>query len=314
MSSIEAEKFINDAGQVRNVSNARGRLVQPAVRYLRHHEREKRKDEANRIRSMLDPVNIQLAKMGSQSISQARQHLNALEDDLEKNSPPTDLSGSARDALWKELKREEDIYRQGLLTHEQMRRNHVGAVDRHIRHERTVVDGMTNKTRALKIKNLRVLINPDSDEQDLANLEDLRSHGIMPGVAQPYTSEAQIPGVFAMSPLAKQNWPEGMPEYGTVNSPYKQLEAKERQELEALRKENADLAAQLKKKNPKNSPKSFRRWTCDKEGCGKEMPLFQKGVHLAQHKRIDQDIARMQEALDSGNILAVPFTKPNVGE
>lgn len=233
MSLAEAEKYIQDAGHVRNVSNKRGKVVEPAVRYLRFNEREKRKDEARRIKDMLEPINIQLAKMGSQSIAQARTHLNALEEDLEQHSPPTDLSPETREALARELKREEDIYREGRLSHEEMRRNHVGAVDRNIRHEKA------NKDRGLKIKNLRLLLNPDSDEQDLCNLENLRPSGILPGSAQHYDVNAQLPGYMAYSHIPDEKWQEAGLPLVNPNSPMARKSAEE------LEQEIAELKSQL---------------------------------------------------------------------
>ena len=290
MSLAEAEKYIKEASHVRNVSNTRGKIVQPATRYLRYNEREKRQDEAKRIKGMLEPMNIQLAKMGSQSVAQARTHLNALEEDLELHSPPTDLSPETRDAISRELAKEEAIYKEGFLSHEEMRRNHVGSVDRNLRHAKA------NKDRALTIKNYRLLLNPDSDEQDLCNLEDLRPSGIIPGSAQHYDANAQIPGHFAMSPQAKENWPENMPEFGTADTPMKQAE---RREIEQLQARIADLEAQLKKEQPHNSPKSYQRWTCDYPGCGKEMRLFKKGVHRAAHRRMDKQLKEAEEALNA---------------
>ena len=237
MSLAEAEKYIQDAGHVRNVANKRGKVVEPAVRYLRYNEREKRKDEARRIKEMLEPVNIQLAKMGAQSIAQARTHLNALEEDLETHSPPTDLSPETRDALARELKREEDIYREGLLSHEEMRRNLVNSVDRNIRHQKA------NKDRGLRIKNYRLLLNPESDEQDLCNLENLRPSGILPGSAQHYDVNAQIPGYMAYSHIPDEKWKEAGLPLVNPNSPLARKTAEE------LEQEIADLKTQLAAKD-----------------------------------------------------------------
>ena len=240
MSLAEAEKYIQDAGHVRNVANKRGKIIEPAVRYLRHNEREKRREEARRIKDMLEPVNIQMAKMGAQSIAQARKHLNALEEDLELHSPPTDLSSETKDVLLRELKREEDIYRQGYLSHEEMRRNPVGAVDRNIRHSKA------HKDRGLKIKNLRLLCFPECEEQDLCNLEDLRSSGIIPGSAQHYDTTAQLPGYMAYSHIPDEKWVEAGLPLVTPGSP---LARKSAEELEAEIKElKAQLAAKDKPK------------------------------------------------------------------
>lgn len=242
MSLAETEKYLNDASHVRNVSNSRGRITAPAVRYLRHNEREKRQEEARRIKDMLNPVNVQLAKMGAQSIAQARTHLNALEEDLEIHSPPTNLSGETKNALYQELKREEEIYKVGLLSYEDMRRNHVGAVDRNIKH------GKLNKDRALKLKNLRLLLNPESDEQDLCNLEDLRSQGIAPGSPGHYDTNAQIGGHVSFGHIPDDKWEgAGLP----LVTPGSPMARKSAEELEA---EIAELKGQLAAKE-KPAPK-----------------------------------------------------------
>lgn len=269
MSLVETEKFLKDACHVRNVSNGRGRITEPAVRYLRHNEREKRKDEVRRIKDMLSPVNVQLAKMGPLSVAQARTHLNALEEDLETHSPPTDLSGETRNALYQELKREEEIYKEGFLSHEEMRRNHVGAVDRNIRHQKL------NKDRALKIKNLRLLLNPESDEQDLCNLEDLRSHGILPGSANHYDSNAQIPGHISYSHIPDEKWEgAGLP-LVNPNSPMARKSAEELEaeidelKLQLAAKDEAKVGAvkkaRKKAENAKVASERMKKWWADKK-------------------------------------------------
>jgi hypothetical protein len=239
--SVEAEKYLERASHVRNVTNPRGKLVDPATRYLRHNEREKRKTEANRLKQMLTRQNVYDANIGEESRKQAMIHLTRLEEDLEDHSPPTDLSGETKDALYKELQREEEIYRQGMVSHEEMRRNPVGAVDRHLKHSKA------NRDRALKIKNLRMLLNPDSDEQDLCNLENLRPSIVRPDGTSTFMPGAQISGHFAMTPQAKANWPENMTEVPEGSC----LAQAERQELEELR----ELKRQLDEKKKENQRK-----------------------------------------------------------
>ena len=241
MPSPEAEKYLTDAAQVKNHSR-RGKLTQPATRYLRHNERNRRKTEAKRIKAMLDPINVRDSVMGPISIGQAQKHLRALEEDLEMNSPPTDLSGETKDALYRRLKEEEALYKPGFLTWVEMRRNGVGAVDKNIRHQKKIIDGMTNKDRGLFIKNLRILLNPDSEDQDLCNLEDLRDSGERIDGAATYDPNAQIAGVFAMTPAAKANFDETFPDSPTIHTPLKHAE-----ELERMENEIAELKAKLAK-------------------------------------------------------------------
>lgn len=277
MPSSETEHYIKEAGRVRNQANSRGRLLQPARRYLRYNEKAKRQDEAKRLKDMLSPQNIMVSKMGEQSVAMARKHLNSIEEDLEENSAPTNLPGETKDALYKTLNEEIEIYRQGMVPHEEMRRNPVGAVDRHLKHERA------NKDRALKIKNLLIMLNPDSDEQDLCNLEKYRPHINLPQGASSYMAEAQIPGVFGMTALAKENWPENMPEFGTANSVLKQ--ADERERLEARIKE---LEAELEAKKPKRGGRAVY-WTPERKAAAAE-----KMRAMAVHRKAKKEELRQQ--------------------
>lgn len=276
MPSAETEHYLKEAGRVRNQANTRGRLLQPARRYLRHNEKNKREDEAKRLREMLSPQNIMISKMGEQSVAQARHHLNVIEEDLEENSAPTDLAGETKDALNRELQEELARFSQGMVPHEEMRRNPVGAVDRHMKHERA------NKDRALKIKNLLILLNPDSDEQDLCNLEKYRPHIALPNGAASFMGDAQIPGVFGMTAQAKENWPENMPEYGTVNSPLKQASDNERQlearirELEAeLKQQKMSARTQKQLKRAESSLRMKEYWRKRREQSAQ--PAVEKG-------------------------------------
>ena len=235
MPSSESEKFLQDSAQVKNHSR-RGKLTQTATRYLRYNERERRKTEAKRIKAMLDPINVRDSAMGPISIGQARKHLTALEEDLETNSPPTDLTGETKDVLYRRQQELEAQISQGMLTHEEMRRNAVGATDRHIKWEKA------NKERILTWKNLKILLNPDSEDQDLCNIEQLRQSGARIDGAAIYDSNAQISGQFAMTPKAKANFDETFPDSPTVHTPMKYAEENERLEKEVL-----ELKAKLAK-------------------------------------------------------------------
>lgn len=260
--SAETEKILKDVGHVTNDVNKWGKIVNPATRYLRHNERESRKKELRRLEQMLSRQNVYETNLGEESRAQAMTHAARLQQDLEEHSPPTNLSPETKDALYKELKREEEIYKVGLLSYEEMRRNRVGAVDRHLAHDKA------NKARALKIKNLRLALNPDSDAQDLCNLEDLRSSTARQDGTSQFHVDAQIPGVFAMTPKAKENWPEGLTEY-PENSPLMQAE---RTELERLRAEVAALKETKTKpkmgmsaeKRAEQSAKMKARWAARK--------------------------------------------------
>lgn len=227
----EVEKYINEAGQVHNEFGKRGKITKPATRYLRFNERRRRETEINRLKEMTDPRNMHVTGMGEVSRGQALKHLQSLEDDIAENSPPTDLKGETKDALLKESRRLEEKIVDGMLTQQDMRRNRPGAVDRHIKWEKK------NKADILKWKNIQMLMDPQNEEMDIANIERLRPEGN----SQVYDSRAQIPGPFAMTPQAKANFDQTFPESPTIDTPLKQAE---RRELEELRARLSVLEAQ----------------------------------------------------------------------
>jgi hypothetical protein len=225
MSSVEAEKYITDAGRVENQS-ADGRIVGKATRYLRMSERRQRQKELRRLEATLAPQNVRDTGLGEDSIRDAAKHRALYQRDLRENSPPDDLSGETRNAIYNESKRLEAEIREGMLSRQEMRYNRPGAVDHHIKWERS------KKPAILKWKNLQVLLNPDSDEQDLANIERLRPEGNI----QTVDTSAQIVPHFTLP----RNTPEEIAPAVTEGSP---MAAAERRELEELRAQVAALQA-----------------------------------------------------------------------
>lgn len=220
MSQVETEHVSNLVSQTRNIANKKGRLQTKATRFLRPKERRERESEKAQIEGVLNAppwATKDLTERGRTFLQTRRR---AIEDDLEENSPP-EVSGQTKDALVKRLRVLEDEIRGGMPTVEVMRRNPPGAVDMH--------DRWMKRTKDMQIerKNLLKVIDPTNEDKDYCNVEMLRSTGITQDMAATFMMGAQIPGNFAMTPLAKANWPAGMPEYGTVNSPYKQAEANE---------------------------------------------------------------------------------------
>jgi hypothetical protein len=118
-----------------------------------------------------------------------------------------------------------------------MRRNPPGAVDMHMKWERG------NKAKIIEWKNIKRMLEPTNDEKDYTNVEMLRSSGMSPETAASFMINGQIPGNFAMTPLAKANWPAGMPEHGTTDSPVKQAERNE--VLEAMVADGAIKSSEI---------------------------------------------------------------------
>jgi len=177
------------------------------------------------------PDNFAKASITQQGRSNITRYVQHLKRDLEANSPPTDISGETKNALYQEEKRLEADIREGMLPVEVMRRNPTGAVSHHTRWEKE------KKEKILAWKNIRRVLNPNDESEDLANVEMIRPTMAAPGDASTFMADAQIPGVFAMTPQAKENWPLGEPK---IDTPLKQaerreLEEEEKKELEELR-------------------------------------------------------------------------------
>lgn len=312
MSQLEVEHFITKAKQVRNHAEG-GQLVRKATRYLTHAEKENKQEELRRVQETLDPSNVAIGSLTQEGRAGLVRYKNQLERDLRENVAPQVPAAIKDDLIRVEREMAEQI-RQGMLPVETMRRNPPGSVSHHMKWERE------NKEKILTWKNLRRMNHPDDDSEDLANIELLRPSESVAGQSVPYHADAQIPGHFAMSALAKENWPENMPEYGEVNSPYKQAVERENQELKeqlaALqakveRLADSQLAAVTAQRHPgvkrgrryqKREPGVYVPFVCQYvlpsgEPCRKEFDIRQKGVHLASHARMERDLRRAEEEL-----------------
>lgn len=209
--SAETEKMLHEAATVRNIA-VDGELTQKATRYFRAIERQDRETELDGIRRQLgEDVWVQ-AGLTAAAKARLQKRKRWVEKDLTAHSPPTDLSSETRDALYRRECEVAEQIRQGMPTTEQMRRNPPGAVGMNQRWERA------HKDKVLEWKNLRLLNNPDSDDKDLANVDILRSSQLLPDGSSTFMPAAQIPGLFAMTPAAKANWPLGEPTATTAVS------------------------------------------------------------------------------------------------
>jgi hypothetical protein len=112
-----------------------------------------------------------------------------------------DLDGESKDIIAKEIEVIEGKIRHGMPTREAQRRNEVGAVHHHITWENH------NKSRIIKWKNLKKVLENDSDDPDLCNVERLRPTVITTGGTSTFKADAQISGHVALSESAKENVP-----------------------------------------------------------------------------------------------------------
>lgn len=274
MSQVEAEHFLGEAAKTKNIADSKGRLIQKNKRYLRFNERVRKQEEHKRMEFLLSPANQvgapALSSLGRQDLLRYKR---ALESELEADSPPDQLPGDVKDITINRERQLAEFISSGMQAEEEMRRNPAGAVARYNAWQRRTKDAIN------EWKNIRILNNPESDDPDLANVEILRPRMASPGQAATFMSDAQIPGQFAMTPQAKANFEQVFPESPTIDTPLKQIE---RRELEELRAQVAALQAQIVSK-PAKAGKPISFWTCDQ--CGDEVDTRKKGMHIAKHRR-----------------------------
>lgn len=160
---------------------------------LRPHQVMELTEEANRIDRMLVGEHrgaVQDANALRKASKRIRKAVDA--------AAPQPYEGAEKDKMAVRASVLRDKIQEGMLSRVEMRRNPVGAVDRHLAWEKA------NKGRILEYKHIMLRLNSGTEERNVANIEKFRPEGGMS-----YTSEAQISGHLAMSPQAKDNWPLG---------------------------------------------------------------------------------------------------------
>ena len=214
--NTETETVLKEVANVTNEA-VEGQVVKRATRYYTFNERQTREEELKRIDDQLKaPAFVQ----GAIS-AEGRAHLGKRQRDLKREltkCAPPEVSGETRDALNVRRKELEEQIKMGMLPIEHMRRNPVGSVDQHRRWEKK------NKNAILEWKNIKRTLERGSDDRDLSNVETLRPSMVQPSSAASFMGDAQIPGAFAMTPVAKERWPLGEPK---LDTPLKQAERNE---------------------------------------------------------------------------------------
>lgn len=212
MSAAETEKVLERVAQVKPVVEG-GRVRKRPTRFLKPSEVQNRNDELGSIEKQLNAPAWHLANTGatSERIANLRRRRESIRDEMEESAPP-DVSGGTKDALAERAKVLEEKIRDGMLSHEEMRRNPVGAVGRHSRWEKA------NKHRILEYKNIVRLLEHDNDDPDVSNIERLRPHNL-PAHGATYMMGAQIPGQFNYAGVPEENWKQTFGKVRNPNSP-----------------------------------------------------------------------------------------------
>ena len=171
---------------------------------LRHTQRVGMQEERKRLEEHAKQPGIQNPGAVLNEIRKLDKQLNS--------QSPRETTPQERDLLAKTKREVQAEIVNGMPTHEEMRRNPPGTVHKHMQFEKRF------KPKLNLLKNLKIQLDPSSDDPDLANLEKIRPHQAESG-AGTFMVNAQIPGHFAQTAQAKENWPADMPPQGTVNSP-----------------------------------------------------------------------------------------------
>src|SRR3990167_7494775 len=155
---------------------------------LRKRERDEISDQISRDKRLLDHPKIE-------DKTQVKKNIAISQGKLDRLSPEP-LSAPEKDKLAKLEKQLAAQIQEGMPTDETMRKNPVGAIHAHTTWERA-------KKKIIKMwKNVRIQLNPESDDADLANVERLRRHGQLDRLR----TDAQIPGQMSYSGIDTELW------------------------------------------------------------------------------------------------------------
>src|SRR3990172_1690071 len=129
------------------------------VNLLRKRERDEKADEIEKQQRLLEHPKIE-------DKAQIKKNIALLKQQVDRFSPEP-LTPTEKDKLYTLEKKLAVKIQDGMPTDETMRKNPVGAIDQHTVWERA------NKKLILMWKNIRIQLNPDSGDRDLANVERL---------------------------------------------------------------------------------------------------------------------------------------------
>ena len=177
------------------------RLLKP--NYLRYNQRERLNEtKAGHEEQIKNPF----VKDKGPAVKAVR----AITQMLTKQAPPTDLTEDEKNLLYAHSQELEAEIRPSLLPLEVMRRCPDASTPRdNLGREKTM------KPKILEWKRCQILLNPDSDDPNLANTDRIRPELTTAGTSG-FMVNARIPGHLAMSRQAKANWPLGEPKADTA--------------------------------------------------------------------------------------------------
>ena len=182
---------------------------------MRPNVRRELEDERDRLRTIVTaPVWQTGADRG-----QATKRFKQIEKTL-ANQAPKAVTGARQDQVKAACDEVLGEIREAMLPQSVMRRNPAGAVDEFRRRE----GSKAVKRKISQWKRGMWALDPTNEDSDYTNLERFRPSGLNENGVSTYMLGAQIPGKFAMSPQAKDNWPLGPP---TADTALKQVQRAE---------------------------------------------------------------------------------------
>lgn len=264
----EKRRFTDVEGEEREVEVQRN--------YLRWTQREETKDEIGKLQTVLeDPI----ARKAITDIGRVTRRIAGLRRDL-KTQSPAPLTASQRDKANKLNRLCREHFTQGMPTDEQMRRKPPGAVDHHRAWDEA------SKSSVLYWKATQILLHPESKDVDLCNIERFRP--------SPHTRnldvDGQIPGVFALSPEAKEKYDDVFD---------RDWRAKETQDDFVRRMAAQGIHVQFKRARALRTPRPSKTYDCSCAQCQASGRIWTGPMAAARLKRHQNEVAReqrMQEA------------------
>lgn len=241
---LETERILKKVAQTKNIAE-KGKLVQKEVSFLSPQTVTALETEKKQIQDSLAQPEWARRDITARQVEELNERVENIETQLTEQAPPR-VSGQAKDALNARRLELEDKIRAGMVADEEMRRNPTGSVYKHIKWEKD------NIFDVLEWKNIKRVLEPDSEDPELCSVELLRP-SILPQSGSTFMADSQIPGHFAMTAKAKENFDKTFPDSPTIDTPLKQLGRSEAEErLAKLELELKDLKATA-------SPKSIKR-------------------------------------------------------
>jgi hypothetical protein len=218
--------------------------------YLRPRQVEAMEDEARGLEETLADPRARLENRG-----EVQKLLGRVKRDLETQRPP-ETTPEQRDKLAREEKSLREEMCGVMPSQEEMRKSPPGAVGKEMRFQKDM------KEKMLRWKNIQLLLNPGSDDPDVANFERFR-----PRTSTLNMDNAQIPGQMFFNTNPSQAYLANFDKVFGTDEERAEREA----EQQRLQEENEALKAKLAELQPKapKKPKPENKYDATCKGCGR---------------------------------------------